>query len=33
MGRRTRRVFTPEQRAELWERRRRGEFVKSIGRI
>lgn len=33
MGRRARRVFTPEQRAELWERYRRGEPLKSIGRI
>ena len=33
MGRRARRVFTPEQRTELWERYRRGESLKSIGRI
>ncbi|MEO0400356.1 MAG: IS30 family transposase [Pseudomonadota bacterium] len=33
MGRRARRVFTLEQRTELWERYRRGESLKSIGRI
>ena len=33
MGRRARRIFTPEQRAELWERYRQGESLKSIGRI
>ena len=33
MGRRARRVFTPEQRNELWERYRRGESLKSIGRM
>jgi len=33
MGRRARRVFTPEQRTELWERYRRGESLKTIGRV
>ncbi len=33
MARRARRVFTPEQRTELWERYRLGESLKSIGRI
>ena len=33
MGRRARRMFTPEQRTELWERYHRGESLKSIGRI
>jgi len=32
MARRARRVFTPDQRTELWERWRRGESLKSIGR-
>jgi len=33
MARRARQVFTPEQRTELWKRYRRGESLKSIGRI
>ena len=33
MGRRARRVFTSEETTELWERYRRGESLKSIGRM
>ena len=33
MGRRPRRVFTSEEKTELWERYRRGESLKSSGRM
>jgi len=33
MGRRARRIFTSEEITELWERYRRGESLKSIGRM
>ena len=33
MGRRAKRVFTSEEKTELWERYRRGESLKSIGRM
>ena len=32
MARRARRILTPDQRTELWERWRRGDSLKSIGR-